>query len=141
MCRLSTLHAKTDALEASLAETNAAKASTEAFAEEVLDLRQQVDQLHVERVEALKRAEESAAAAAALRVDVETSREEAEAAMHEAVAADAAAEELRATAEGLRRTVGEYRAKETDVYASVNEAVEAAEQVLCDAEACLTIEH
>lgn len=137
--RLSALHAKTDELESALADTNAVKASTEAFAEEILDLRQQVDQLHVERVEALKRAEESAAAAAALQVDVESSREEAEAAIREAAAADAAAEELRATAEGLRRTVGEYRSKETEVYSSINEAVEAAEQVLRDAPPCLTI--
>lgn len=101
----------------------------EAFEEEVLDLRQQVEMLHAQRAEALQFAEESSATAAALRVNVEASREEAEVAAREAVAAEAASEELRATAEGLRQTVEAYRAKETEVYASIQEAVEAAEQV------------
>lgn len=124
------MHSKSEELESRLADRDVDKGKLEALAGEVLDLRQQIEILHVQRGEALQRAEESAAAAAALRVDVEASREEAEAAMREAAASESAAEELRATTEGLRRTVEEYHAQESDVYASVQEAIEAAEQVL-----------
>eukprot|EP00892_Ulva_mutabilis_P003208 jgi/Ulvmu1/12889/UM098_0077.1 len=126
-----TLHAlnlKSDELEAKLVDSDEVKCKMEAYAEEVLDLRQQVETLHVQRADALRCAEESAAAAAALHVDVDASREEAQVAAREAAAAVSACEELRATAASLRRTVGDYREKEAEVYASIQEAVEAAEQ-------------
>jgi hypothetical protein len=121
---------KASAMETQLGDMQSTSASARDVSDQLSTLQARHSALVAQHAAAVAAGDESAATAAALQAELDGVRAIAASAQRDAAMHENASIELRDMVLSLQTRVGEYQAKDLEVYARIREAMEVAEKVL-----------
>lgn len=133
---MDTLYGKAEEMEARLKQMHETMSVTGRTRDQLQALQAQHDELLTRHEEAVVAADEHAGTAAALQVELDNASAAAQTAQQDAEMHARAADELRGMVASLQTRVGEYQAKDMEVYTRIREAMEVAEKVRAACRAC-----